>query len=273
MALWMFYNSVLTSPEPEVGSVTFEELINRLSSIYNSYAFHYDHDAIYKCFDDPEEATYMKKEAKRFNHLETLCDNLLSGDKDYQKCPVCFYQHLKDANEEDSVMKYREKFFDTQEAQQMHLKHGHAPPPTPEEMEDEEVDELKEDGSKIDSATYDEIICTLETSFSNSRADYLHDARRFYWADNEEGVAHMKKEARKYDYLMDLCRRFKYSYKTWQTCPICFYQNFVIVGKERYVAEHHELFHSDEAQQKHLDHGCIPIEELNEEAEEQRLLQ
>lgn len=145
MSLWMLYNSVLTSPEPEVDSATFEELINRLSSIYNSYAFHYDHDAIYKCFDNPEEAAHMKKEAKRFYHLEILCYDLLNGDKDYQKCPVCFYQHLKDSDEEDMVMKYREKFFHTQEAQQIHLKHGPTPPPT-EEVEDKEDEEPNEDG-------------------------------------------------------------------------------------------------------------------------------
>lgn len=267
MALWMFYNSVLTSPEPEVDSITFNQLINRLSAIYHSYAFQSDHDAIYHCWNDPEEAARLKKEAKRFRNLEDLCYDMECGEKDYQKCPTCFYEHFMDADEEHMLIKYREKFFHSDEAQKIHLEHGPAPQTEGEEEEDEEL-ELNEDGNEIGSVTYSEIIDQLKSKFVGLRADYQHDAMALYWGGDIQEADVIKQEGKIYEYLIDLCDLFKQGCKAWDNCPICFYENFKLLEKEGEVEQYHKLFHCDMALEKHLDHH-IPIEEWRA-AEEKR---
>lgn len=121
--MWMCYDSTLTSPLPCVETATFENVVNHLQHIFDRLHFQHDHDSIYYYYADEDGARHSKKLGRKYHRLEMLCDDFLNSDKDWQRCPVCFYETIKEAGEEEMVDSYREKLFHSEDALNHHQNH------------------------------------------------------------------------------------------------------------------------------------------------------
>lgn len=122
----------------------------------------------------------------------------------------------------------------------------------------------------VKSATCVSVVQRLESVFNTLAMQNDHDAL-YKCYDYDEGnnnneFVYLKKEAKKFENLQDLCTEFLNNEKS--SCPVCFYEDFTRRGEEKSIKKYREsVFYSVNSIQQHLKHLTPPPATISDDDE------